>query len=320
MNPVPMSAAAGQGRRSLAGRFVVDRRLLRAPSSPPSTARRCSSTTRRTCAPAAARPSPRSVAISARLRHQGVPLQRRWRASPTTKGCCSTWPAAASCSSPCTPACRPTRSRCTATTRASPSCGWRSPRACATSWSTASTSSTASTRCTPRACRCRRVLARITPGVHAHTHEFIATGQDDSKFGFNLGNGDAHRAVERMRRSASVRLGGRALPHRQQRVRGVELRQGRRGDGRRSPIPLDLPELVLGGGLGVAYVEGEEAPTITQWGNVLLDACAGARRAQPRSASSRAAASSPRPRSPCTRSAPSSRSPACARTSASTAG
>ena len=38
-------------------------------------------------------------------------------------------------------------------------------------------------------------------------------------------------------------------------------------------VPLDLPELVLGGGLGVAYVEGEEAPTITEWGNVLLDAC-----------------------------------------------
>src|SRR5918994_3113672 len=41
------------------------------------------------------------------------------------------------------------------------------------------------------------VLLRITPGVHAHTHEYIATGQDDSKFGFNLGNGDAARAVAR---------------------------------------------------------------------------------------------------------------------------
>ena len=40
------------------------------------------------------------------------------------------------------------------------------------------------------------VLLRITPGVHAHTHEYIATGQDDSKFGFNLGNGDAGRAVD----------------------------------------------------------------------------------------------------------------------------
>ncbi|MEX2626779.1 MAG: diaminopimelate decarboxylase, partial [Ilumatobacteraceae bacterium] len=38
-------------------------------------------------------------------------------------------------------------------------------------------------------------------------------------------------------------------------------------------VPLDLPHLVLGGGLGVAYVESEDAPTITEWGRVLLDAC-----------------------------------------------
>jgi diaminopimelate decarboxylase len=40
--------------------------------------------------------------------------------------------------------------------------------------------------------------------------------------------------------------------------------------------PYDLPELVLGGGLGVAYLEGEEAPTITEWAKVVLDACAAA--------------------------------------------
>ena len=117
-----------------------------------------------------------------------------------------------------------------------------------------------------------KVLARITPGVHAHTHEFIATGQDDSKFGFNLGNGDAHRAVERMRRSASAELVG-VHCHIGSNVfeaanfaRAAEVMAA-------FATPLDLPELVLGGGLGVAYVEGEEAPTITQWGNVLLDAC-----------------------------------------------
>jgi diaminopimelate decarboxylase len=116
------------------------------------------------------------------------------------------------------------------------------------------------------------VLARITPGVHAHTHEYIATGQDDSKFGFNLGIGDAHRAVERMRRSPSVVLDG-VHCHIGSNVfaassfaRAAEVMAGFAG-------PLDLPELVLGGGLGVAYVEGEEAPTITQWANVLLDAC-----------------------------------------------
>ena len=48
----------------------------------------------------------------------------------------------------------------------------------------------------------------MTPGVHAHTHHYIATGQDDSKFGFNLANGDAARAVERAQRSASVQLVG----------------------------------------------------------------------------------------------------------------
>jgi len=117
-----------------------------------------------------------------------------------------------------------------------------------------------------------RVLARITPGVHAHTHEFIATGQDDSKFGFNLGNGDAHRAIERMRRSSSVVLDGvhchigSNVFEASNFAKAAEVMAG-------FAVPLDLPHLVLGGGLGVAYVEGEEAPTIGQWGNVLLDAC-----------------------------------------------
>ncbi len=116
------------------------------------------------------------------------------------------------------------------------------------------------------------VLLRITPGVHAHTHEFISTGQDDSKFGFNLANGDAARAVERARRSASVELVGLHC-HIGSNVfeaasfaKAAEVMAG-------FAVPLDLPHLVLGGGLGVAYVEGEEAPTITEWGDVLLDAC-----------------------------------------------
>ena len=38
--------------------------------------------------------------------------------------------------------------------------------------------------------------------------------------------------------------------------------------------PLGLPELVVGGGLGVAYVEGEEAPTIPQWSQIIAKAAA----------------------------------------------
>ena len=116
------------------------------------------------------------------------------------------------------------------------------------------------------------VLLRVTPGVHAHTHEFIATGQDDSKFGFNLANGDAARAVRRARSSVAVELVGLHC-HIGSNVfdaasfaRAADVMAG-------FAVPLDLPHLVLGGGLGVAYVEGEVAPTITEWGEVLLDAC-----------------------------------------------
>jgi len=117
-----------------------------------------------------------------------------------------------------------------------------------------------------------RALVRVTPGVHVHTHDFVATGQDDSKFGFNLGNGDAALAVDRLRRSMAVELVG-VHCHIGSNVfsaanfaKAVEVMAAFAG-------PLDLPELVLGGGLGVAYVAGEEAPSITQWANVLLDAC-----------------------------------------------
>ena len=114
--------------------------------------------------------------------------------------------------------------------------------------------------------------SRITPGLHVHTHEFVATGQDDSKFGFNLGNGDATRAIERLRRSPAVDLVG-VHCHIGSNVfaasnfaKAVEVMA-------RFAAPLDLPEFVMGGGLGVPYVAGEEAPSITQWASVLLDAC-----------------------------------------------
>jgi diaminopimelate decarboxylase len=117
-----------------------------------------------------------------------------------------------------------------------------------------------------------RVVLRITPGVHAHTHEFIATGQDDSKFGFNLANGDALRAVDRARRSDSVDLVGVHCHIGSNVFEAASFAKAAEvmAD---FAVPLDLPELILGGGLGVAYLESEEAPSITQWGSVLLDAC-----------------------------------------------
>ena len=113
-----------------------------------------------------------------------------------------------------------------------------------------------------------RVQLRITPGVHVHTHEFVSTGQDDSKFGFNLNNGDAHKAIARAQSSTAIDLIG-IHSHIGSNVFAVD------NFAEASKVMVDLfstlnlSELTLGGGLGVAYTENEEAPTIEQWAEVL---------------------------------------------------
>ncbi len=112
------------------------------------------------------------------------------------------------------------------------------------------------------------VLIRITPGVEAHTHEYIATGQDDSKFGFTLSTGDARTAVERIEASKLINL------------RGIHMHIGSQVFRTQSyadafaainTFAADdrFEEVSIGGGLGVAYVEGEYAPTISEWAETI---------------------------------------------------
>lgn len=119
------------------------------------------------------------------------------------------------------------------------------------------------------------VSIRVTPGIEAHTHEFVRTGQADSKFGFGLESGQAGDAV-----TAVVSCSGLNLV-------GIHCHIGSQifstGSFSRALevmapffVPLGLEELCLGGGLGVAYVEGEEAPTITEWAEVVRASAAGA--------------------------------------------
>ncbi|CAN5874429.1 diaminopimelate decarboxylase [soil metagenome] len=117
-----------------------------------------------------------------------------------------------------------------------------------------------------------KVLLRITPGVEAHTHEFVMTGQDDSKFGFGLKVGDAAGAVERATAMAGVELVGiHAHIGSQVFVAGFF----EQAVDALAPFvnQTGLPELSIGGGIGVAYIEGEEAPSITEWGDVVRRAC-----------------------------------------------
>jgi diaminopimelate decarboxylase len=113
-----------------------------------------------------------------------------------------------------------------------------------------------------------RVQLRITPGVEAHTHEFVRTGQEDSKFGFGLPNGTAAAAVERALASPAIELVG-FHAHVGSQVFAVESFARVAELMADFARPYGLPTMTVGGGLGVAYVEGESAPTITEWARAL---------------------------------------------------
>ncbi len=120
---------------------------------------------------------------------------------------------------------------------------------------------------------CPKVLLRLTPGIKAETHEFVATGHDDTKFGFTVSTGDADAAIERARASSSVELVG-VHAHIGSQVFAVSSLARAVAVIAETAAGYDLPEMSVGGGLGVAYVTDESAPTITEWGEAVIETCA----------------------------------------------
>ncbi|MGB6057581.1 MAG: diaminopimelate decarboxylase [Microthrixaceae bacterium] len=118
-----------------------------------------------------------------------------------------------------------------------------------------------------------KILLRINPGIEVHTHEHVQTGNLDSKFGFPVPTDQAEEAIARATASASVDLVGLHM-HIGSQVFSVENFL----EGLKAVAPFvvhhDLPELVVGGGLGVAYVEGDVAPSLSEWGTAILATCA----------------------------------------------
>lgn len=117
-----------------------------------------------------------------------------------------------------------------------------------------------------------RVLVRLTPGIEAHTHEFVQTGHDDTKFGFTVSTGAGEAAVRRAAASAAMDLVGTHV-HIGSQVFSTDSLAAAARRVARLVTPFDLEELSMGGGLGVAYVEGERAPTIEEWAEAVLGAC-----------------------------------------------
>ncbi|MFZ0013261.1 MAG: diaminopimelate decarboxylase [Acidimicrobiia bacterium] len=118
-----------------------------------------------------------------------------------------------------------------------------------------------------------RVMVRVNPGVEAHTHDFLQTGATDSKFGISIEGGAAHRAVERVRQIPGLQLVG-IHAHVGSQVfdvssfsKAIEVLASFVED-------TGAGALSIGGGLGVPYVEGEAAPSITEWGRSIAEAVA----------------------------------------------
>ncbi|MEY9215418.1 diaminopimelate decarboxylase [Thermobifida halotolerans] len=111
--------------------------------------------------------------------------------------------------------------------------------------------------------RVPEVLVRVTTGVEAHTHEFVATAHDDQKFGLAMSNGAASEAVRRLLASEHVRLVG-LHSHIGSQIfdtAGFEV-AARRLSTFLTKIHAEhgvfLPELDLGGGLGIAYLAEDD--------------------------------------------------------------
>ena len=110
------------------------------------------------------------------------------------------------------------------------------------------------------------VLIRVTPGIRPSTHDFVQTGQLDSKFGFGLEDGLAARAVERVLGSEKLSLVGL---HAHIGSQIFELEPYTLAIRALGELADDWCRLLnVGGGLGIAYTAEDEPPSIDEYVDV----------------------------------------------------
>ena len=116
----------------------------------------------------------------------------------------------------------------------------------------------------------QRVYVRVTPGVEAHTHEFVQTGQEDQKFGFSLASGAAADAVRQVLAEPSLELVGLHchIGSHIFDVHGFKLAAHRMVTlmaAVRDEHGLVLGELDLGGGQGIAYTAADDPMDVAEF-------------------------------------------------------
>ena len=121
----------------------------------------------------------------------------------------------------------------------------------------------------------QRVLVRVNSGVHAETHDFLATAHEDQKFGMTFA--DAETAVARIRELPGLDFVGLhchigsqifgVAGFRESAARVLELHEKLRADG-------EVPILNLGGGFGIAYTSVDDPTPIEQLASEIVTAVA----------------------------------------------
>lgn len=109
----------------------------------------------------------------------------------------------------------------------------------------------------------QQVLVRVTVGVEAHTHEFIATAHEDQKFGLSVASGDAAEAVRRIAKLPTLSFAG-LHSHLGSQIfdasgfNEAATRVASFARSLRDEQGVSVRELNLGGGMGIAYVDGDD--------------------------------------------------------------
>ncbi|MFI3209523.1 MAG: diaminopimelate decarboxylase [Peptostreptococcaceae bacterium] len=116
----------------------------------------------------------------------------------------------------------------------------------------------------------QEIYFRITPGIEAHTHDYIKTGQIDSKFGFTLQNGDLYEAFKKIKDYKNLKLVGLHAHIGSQIfdvkpfLDEVEIMMNLVKEAREN-YNLDIKEVDLGGGVGVYYTSEDKPKSIKEF-------------------------------------------------------
>ena len=121
------------------------------------------------------------------------------------------------------------------------------------------------------------ISIRVKPGIEAHTHEFVQTGQEDSKFGVSLASGEAIKLVARALELKNLRpvginchIGSQIFETEPFALAGERL-FGFINEVREK-LEYELDEINLGGGFGIKYVENDAPRTIDDYISILCGA------------------------------------------------